>query len=519
MASSRVLLLGAALVLLLAAPLGLMSGPGLAETADHLVISEAFYDPPQTGETSFEWVEIFNSTGAPVDLAGWALQDNSEQDGIPAFTLAPGGYLVIAATSAGFFANYPNYTGNLIVLEDSIGNGLGNAGDRLILLDPDGAQVDAMSYGSDTGVFSPPCPDVPEGASLARVPASWDTDTAFDWAAQSVPNPGGPGVAPTPTSIHTTQPTSTAIASPTATSTATSTGQPTPSPSVTPSASPTASRTATATGEPATNTPTATFAPTSTPTGTGTVEATETPTPTSTPTPLAVSAIRLNEVLPRPYAVDWDGDGVADPYDAWIELVNMEPQAVDLGGWALDDMANGGTSPYVFPEGAIVGPGGFLAVYRSTTGIALNQDADTARLLAPGGAEVDIFSYANPQPDQSYSRATDGTGEWIETYPPSPGQPNRSTTPTPSPSSTTTGSPTPTGTPTEEVTATASPTMTGSPTWTATTAPSLTWTPTATPTAAVHWRIRLNEVLPRPYAIDWDGDGVSDAYDEWFETQ
>jgi hypothetical protein len=105
-----------------------------------------------------EWLELFNPTSAPVDLAGWALRDNSEQDAIAAFILAPGEYLVIAATSAGFFANYPGFTGNLVVLKDSIGNGLGNAGDWVILLDPAGAQVDAMSYGSDASVFNPPCP-------------------------------------------------------------------------------------------------------------------------------------------------------------------------------------------------------------------------------------------------------------------------------------------------------------------------------------------------------------------------
>jgi hypothetical protein len=56
MASSRVLCLGAALALLLAASLSLMSGPGLAGTADHVVISEVLYDPSQTGvDFAFEW--------------------------------------------------------------------------------------------------------------------------------------------------------------------------------------------------------------------------------------------------------------------------------------------------------------------------------------------------------------------------------------------------------------------------------------------------------------------------------
>ena len=112
-----------------------------------------------------------------------------------------------------------------------------------------------------------------------------------------------------------------------------------------------------------------------------------------------------------------------DAYDGWIEVINLDTETIDLGGWALDDIP-GGTRPYVFPGGTLLEPSGFLVRYRSTTGVALNQDADTARLLAPDGREVDVFAYRNPGRDASYSRAVDGTGDWTETYPPSPRGPN-----------------------------------------------------------------------------------------------
>jgi hypothetical protein len=184
--------------------------------------------------------------------------------------------------------------------------------------------------------------------------------------------------------------------------------------------------------------------------------------------------------------VDWDQDGISDAYDAWIELVGLEAEDVDLSGWALDDMAGGGTTPYIFPEGTILGSGGFLAMFRSVTGVALNADADTARLLAPGGVEVDSFSYTNPQPDRSYSRSTDGTGEWTDAYPPSPGESNRPATSTPTAtaanSATPTPSATPSVTPSPSGTATATPTDTGTPTETPTPTPLPTTTtmPTAT---------------------------------------
>jgi hypothetical protein len=123
---------------------------------------------------------------------------------------------------------------------------------------------------------------------------------------------------------------------------------------------------------------------------------------------------------------------------------------------------------------------GYLVIHRSVSGVALNQDADTARLLGPDGQEVDAFAYANPRRDASYSRSVDGAGAWTESYPPSPRGPNlpgpATLTPTPSP--------------------------------TATAAPSATPFPGG---------IVLNEVLAHPFAGDWDGSGTADYMDEWVE--
>ncbi len=405
-----------------------------------LLLSEVVYDPPQSGtDSAFEWVELYNPGDTPASLAGWSLADNSSADPLPAFTLPPASYLVVAATADGFAANYPGFTGNAVYLGGTIGNGLSNSSDAVRLLAPDGATVDAMSYGDNTTAFDPPCPDVPAGSSLARVPSWQDTNRAADWLAQERPSPGEPGAA-----------------------------------AQTPTATPTQPE--------ATATPTATLADDATATPTGT--------PTASPAPTAASPaqVRLNEILPRPDAVDWDGNGTADAYDEYIEIVNLGPGAVDLGGWALDDIVGGGSHPYNFPAGTLLAEGGFLVRYRSTTGVALNQDADTANLIAPDGRAVDSFSYKNPGRDISFSRTVDGTGDWTDTYPPSPGAANRPG-------------------------AIASPT----PTPTLTLTPRPAQTPTPTPTMGPPPAIRLNEVLPRPDAVDWDGSGAADAYDEWIE--
>ena len=260
------------------------SPTGAPAAQPKLLLSEVFYDAPQTGtDSDYEWVEIFNPTTAAVDLAGWKLRDNTMEDVIPQFVLAPGEYVIIAATATGFAANTPGFTGHLVSLEGSIGGGLGNTDDRVLLIAPDGTTVDAMSYGGDIGGFNPSCPNAPVGGSLARISLAQDTDTAADWTVQHTPNPGVGVAAPTPTATRT----------PTPTSIATLLWSPTPS----------------ATGLP-----------------------TQTPTPSPISTGAAHAALRLNEVLPCPDQIDWNGDGKVDSGDEWVEIVSLETAAIDLGG-------------------------------------------------------------------------------------------------------------------------------------------------------------------------------------------
>ena len=190
-----------------------------------LLISEVEYDPIQSGtDSAYEWLELYNNTSSPMELTDWTISDNISADVIsPTVTIPAGGCMVIAASSEDFYANYPAFTGAIVFIADGrIGNGLGNTGDRLILKDGEGTVVDQMSYGMDTTVFDPPCPDVAEGHSLERSPANVDTDTFADWIDQESPNPGEVNV-PTPTPTATATPTSTPP--PTAT--------PTPTPTVT----------------------------------------------------------------------------------------------------------------------------------------------------------------------------------------------------------------------------------------------------------------------------------------------
>ena len=150
-------------------------------------------------DAAHEWVELYNAGPESVELGGWSLADNVAADTLPPAALPPGAYAVVTA-SPDFQRQYPAFQGTLLVLADGrIGNGLGNEGDRLLLLDEEGRPVDALSYGLDREFFEPPAPAVPPGHSLERFPPDRDTDTAADFRDNAYPSPGtGPPAGLTP---------------------------------------------------------------------------------------------------------------------------------------------------------------------------------------------------------------------------------------------------------------------------------------------------------------------------------
>jgi hypothetical protein len=73
-----------------------------AQNRYDVVISELLPDPtPQIGLPNAEFVEIKNTTTAPIVLTGWRLADATGQSGpLPAYTLKPDSFLIICTASA-----------------------------------------------------------------------------------------------------------------------------------------------------------------------------------------------------------------------------------------------------------------------------------------------------------------------------------------------------------------------------------------------------------------------------------
>lgn len=152
-----------------------------------LLISEVMYDPP--GSDDREWVELYNPGDSPISVAGWTLSDAGGGDTLPSRQIERHQFVVVAASDS-FYALFPSFHGTLIVLNGLIGNGLGNPGDRLLLRDPAGSTIDAISWGDDISVLDPAIAAVPAGHSIERRAAAIDTNSAADWVDNLHPSPG-----------------------------------------------------------------------------------------------------------------------------------------------------------------------------------------------------------------------------------------------------------------------------------------------------------------------------------------
>lgn len=132
-------------------------------------------------------------------------------------------------------------------------------------------------------------------------------------------------------------------------------------------------------------------------------------------TPMAFSGVAITEFLPAP------GDESLE----FIELKNYTDKSVNLCGWSIDDQA-GGSKPYAL-DAVSVEAGGYILIPREKSGIALNNDGDSIRLIAPlssGGTGVLLsMSYNNAPDDFSYALRSDA--HWLWTPFISPGSDNR----------------------------------------------------------------------------------------------
>ena len=137
----------------------------------------------------------------------------------------------------------------------------------------------------------------------------------------------------------------------------------------------------------------------------------------------ATAQVRLSEVMPAPQR-DYNGDGVVDNDDEYIELENLDAGPVSLAGWQLSDKLGDETPGrrYTFGGGAFIGGGQKLVIWRSESRLNMNNQDDYVRLLDPEGREVDAVGWT-VAPGGSIGRDEEN-GDWRHDTVPTPGEVN-----------------------------------------------------------------------------------------------
>lgn len=155
--------------------------------ADALVITEINFNSAPTIDSG-DWIELYNRSGAAIDLIGWQLRDSSAQVyEFPAnYVLWPDNYLVLCRDRIQFKAVHPRVKNLLGPFEF----GFSSTGETLRILDAENRVVDSVTYDSVA-----PWPNIAQGTgyTIELLDTSSDNNQGGNWLALNLLGTPGTG--------------------------------------------------------------------------------------------------------------------------------------------------------------------------------------------------------------------------------------------------------------------------------------------------------------------------------------
>jgi len=144
----------------------------LAEDEPHLLINEVYYDTIGV-DSEEEWIELYNPTDLPVNLSGYFLGSNNDDDFQieTEAIIPPNSFYIIATDRDGFYGLFelePNLSG--------LSLSFANSGDYVTLFDSDNNLVDAVVWEGGAYEEIIPHPGVATGQSIERNGLGIDSD-------------------------------------------------------------------------------------------------------------------------------------------------------------------------------------------------------------------------------------------------------------------------------------------------------------------------------------------------------
>jgi len=161
-----------------------------SEAVSSVVINEIHYDPDVKTEL-VEFIELYNTTAADIDLTGWYFTDAISYQFPDGSILPADGYIVVAQDPTHISAKWSS--GRFVIPPSLIfgpyDGKLGNNGDRIIIYNADGDEIDRVDY-----QLGFPWPTVGEavpnsqpgtGHSIQLINPLLDNDLAGSWRSAS----------------------------------------------------------------------------------------------------------------------------------------------------------------------------------------------------------------------------------------------------------------------------------------------------------------------------------------------
>jgi hypothetical protein len=347
----------------------------------HIVISEFRTIGPMGAEDEF--VELYNPTGAPVNIGYWVISKSSGC-GSNLSTLVTIYYGTVLKPGQHYLAAAYASSSSIATADQRFAPGIANNG-GLALLSSGGSMVDQVGMCAETYYYEgkplPPLPVAPLPGTPTPEPGTSD---------QSYERKPGGNTSCYDTNNNVTDFSLISPANPQSQAYGTwlcagvVLTSPTPSPTTT---------------------------------------ITLTRTPTHGPTAIPAAAV-LNEFLPHPQN-DWNGDGTANVGDEYIEIINVSSSALSMAGWKIDMGADSPTT-FTLPDMTLQ-PRQIATFFGTQTGLSLSDGGGTVRLLKSDGRIVDAYTYPIVEiPERTWCRLPDGSPYWGFTCRPTPNQPNMS---------------------------------------------------------------------------------------------
>lgn len=159
---------------------------GTAPGYKDVIITEILADPsPAVGLPEVEFIEIFNRTEERRALSGCTVSDGSSTGRLPAVTLEPGEYLVLASGD-----NTDRFGDSVIAVTIDGMPTLNNAGDAIVLRSPEGAIIDSVNYNTS---WYGDAARAAGGWTLELIDPEYACGEEDNWTASVDPSGGTPG--------------------------------------------------------------------------------------------------------------------------------------------------------------------------------------------------------------------------------------------------------------------------------------------------------------------------------------